>query len=261
MSIPFDDRGLTLGDGLFETVLAEGGVLVLWDEHLARLTAGCAALGLPAPDPDAALAAARQALAASGPGRAAVRLTWTAGSGGRGLDRPPAPAPRLFAMAAPAPLAAGPARLATVSVRRNQASPASRLKTLSYLDNILARREAAERGADEALMLNTAGDVACAAAANIFWLDRDVLYTPALDCGVLGGIVRAKVIEAAARMGVQTLEARMGPEVLASAQAIFLTNSLIGLRSVAFLDGRAAPAHRLVQQLAQSTLEDLRGRR
>ena len=170
--IPFDDRGLTLGDGLFETLLAREGELEAEAAHLARLSAGCEALGLPAPDAAEAGRLMRQALLDAGldQGRAAVRLTFTAGSGGRGLDRPPAPVPRLFATAAAAPRAAGPLSLATSAVRRNDGSPAARWKTLSYLDNLLARREAQATGADEALMLNSRGEAACAAAANLFWI-------------------------------------------------------------------------------------------
>ncbi|HYE47588.1 MAG TPA: aminotransferase class IV [Caulobacter sp.] len=245
MSAPLDDRGLLLGDGLFETLLARGGELVLWDEHLARLTAGCAVLGLPAPDPAEARRLCEDA--AAGLARAAVRLTLTAGSGGRGLDRPPAPAPRLFAAASPAARPQGPVRLVTVSVRRNEGSPVSRLKTLSYLDNVLARREA---GAAEALMLNGRGEIACAAAANLFWIVGGRLETPALACGVLDGIVRGQVLAAAQALGVQTAQARAPREALDRAEGMFLTNSLIGVRRVDLLDGREVPDHPLIAALA-----------
>ena len=234
MSVPENDRGLTLGDGLFETVLCRDGQPAFWAAHVERLRRGCEVLGLPAPTP-AELAAAL-ADAAPGPGRTALRLTWTAGSGGRGLDRPASPAPRLFVAVAPAPPSPGPARLATSTVRRNASSPASRLKTLAYLDSVLARREARDAGAEEAVMLNTRGEIACAAAANLFWLRDGVLFTPALDCGVLDGIMRRAVLDAATDLGVEAREVRAGPTALAGA-AVFLTNSLIGLRPAASLDG------------------------
>jgi branched-chain amino acid aminotransferase/4-amino-4-deoxychorismate lyase len=235
-AVPFDDRGLTLGDGLFETLLAVDGRLRDADAHLARLAAGCAALGLPAPDAAAALALMRDAVAGSA-GRRAVRLTLTAGSGGRGLERPASPRLRMFAAAAPAPPPAGPARLVVSTVRRNAGSPAARLKTLAYLDNVLARREAQAAGADEALMLNGAGEVACAAAANVFWLKAGRLYTPALDCGVLAGVTRAAVIAEAARRGVPTEQVAAGLEAVRAAEAVFLTSSLVGVRAAASLDG------------------------
>ncbi|MDR3512164.1 MAG: aminotransferase class IV, partial [Caulobacteraceae bacterium] len=193
------------------------------------------------------------ALAAAGlaGARAAVRLTWTAGSGGRGLDRPDELQPRLFAQAAPAPPPAGPAVLATARVRRNEHSPASRLKTLAYLDNVLARREARLAGADEALMLNGAGEIAGAAAANLFWIAGGRLFTPALACGVLAGTKRAQVLAAAAASGVEAVETRSGAEALGAAEAVFLTNSLIGLRPVGSVDGRAVGSHPLAGRLDQ----------
>jgi len=250
-AIPSDDRGFTLGDGLFETLLVDGGPPQFWDEHLARLTAGCATLGLPAPEP-AALAAAAEAALAGQFGRLALRLTVTAGSGGRGLDRPPAPALHIVATAAAAPRPQGPTTLALSTVRRNEGSPTSRLKTLAYLDNVLARAEARAAGADEAVMLNSRGELACAAAANLFWLEAGTLRTPALTCGVLGGIVRARVLAAAARLGVEVSEARVGPEALAAAEAVFVTNSLIGVRAVAALGAQRWAPHALVERLADA---------
>ncbi|MDO8322410.1 MAG: aminotransferase class IV [Phenylobacterium sp.] len=246
--IGFDDRGLLLGDGLFETVLARAGELVDLDAHLARMAAGCAVLGLPAPDPAQAQALMRRAISEAGLGtaRAAVRLTWTAGPGGRGLDRPQAPQPALFATAAASAVPGTPARLMISTVARNEGSPASRLKTLAYLDNVLARREATLAGADEAVMLNGQGEIACAAAANLFWIRGGEVFTPALACGVLDGIVRRQVMAATA-----VREVAAGVEALAEAQAVFLTNSLIGVREVGSLDGRRFEASARVAEIAE----------
>jgi branched-chain amino acid aminotransferase/4-amino-4-deoxychorismate lyase len=180
------------------------------------------------------------ALAAAGLAgtRAAVRLTLTAGSGGRGLDRPEPLRPTMVATAAASSKPGTPARLVTSTVRRNDQSPASRLKSLSYLDNVLARAEARAAGADEAVMLNTRGEVACAGAANLFWVSDGRLHTPSLDCGVLAGITRARVLAAAEGLGMAVAEVRAGPDTLAAADAVFLTNSLIGLRPAESLDGR-----------------------
>jgi branched-chain amino acid aminotransferase/4-amino-4-deoxychorismate lyase len=245
------DRGVTLGDGLFETVLAERGELRSLDAHLDRMTAGCAVIGLPPPDRREAEAAMRAALAGAGlaHARAAVRLTLTAGVGGRGLDRPEPLQPLLIATAAPAPKPMAPARVILSAVRRNDRSPVSRLKSLSYLDNVLARREAHAAGADEAVMLNTDGRLACAAAANLFWLKDGRLFTPAIGCGVLPGITRARVLAAARDRKVEVAEVAEGPEILASAQAVFVTNSLIGLRRVGRVGDRSVGSHRLVDTL------------
>lgn len=244
--MPFDDRGLLLGDGLFETILARDGRLVLFDEHIDRMQRGCMALGLPAPDPEDARTLCQETLDDAGlaGGRGAVRLTLTAGSGGRGLDRPESPEPHIFATVAAAPRPDGPLVLATSDVRRNEGSPSARLKALSYLDNVLARRMAAPA---EALMLNNRGEVACAAAANIFWIRNGRLFTPHRDCGVLDGVMRRQV------MNIVNVEEVKAPRaMLESAQAIFLTSSLIGIRPVTRLDGVGLGSHRLVDELTEA---------
>ncbi len=254
--IEADDRGLLLGDGLFETVLWENGALAAFEAHTQRLIAGCATLGLPSPDGEALKSAAMAAIADAGleNTRAAVRLTWTAGSGGRGLDRPAPVRPRLIATAAAAPKPTTPARLIVSTIRRNEGSPAARLKTLAYLDNILARREARAAGADEALMLNNRSEIAGAAAANVFWFEGDSLVTPALKCGVLAGIMRAAVIERARGLGWTVREDRAPVPVLTGARGMFLTNSLIELRAVATLGGRTVQPHPHFQALRQKAL-------
>jgi branched-subunit amino acid aminotransferase/4-amino-4-deoxychorismate lyase len=253
VSVPFDDRGLALGDGLFETLLALDGRAQQWEEHVARLTWGCEVIGLPAPNPAELEAQAAQAMVDAGltQGRAALRLNWSAGSGGRGLERPDAPAPRLWATAAPSPLWDGPARLALADVRRNEGSPTSRLKTLSYIDNVLARTQARTRGADEAVMLNTHGEIACAAAANLFWITAGRIFTPALDCGAFAGVVRAKVMRAGRRIGVEVTEIAAPASALRDAESVFLTNSLIGVRPVSGFEEAVYAPSPLIERLAR----------
>jgi branched-chain amino acid aminotransferase/4-amino-4-deoxychorismate lyase len=257
MTFPLDDRGLLLGDGLFETLLWTGGRLPHLDAHLARMAAGCQTLGLPAFDLAEARALCLAALGEAGlaQGRAAVRLTLTAGSGGRGLDRPAAPVLRLAAKAAAAPLATTPVDLVLAKTRRNEGSPAARLKTLSYLDNVLARAEAQAAGADEAVMRNNHGDLACAAAANLFWIIEGRLFTPALHCGVLNGIARGRVLEAARTLDVEVHEVATGAEALDEAEAVFLTNSLIGVRPARRFEGETFGPHALVERLCDLTRE------
>jgi len=247
--IPVDDRGFLLGDGLFETVLFKDGEPVLWDAHVARLIRGCAAIGLPQPDPALLDLEARRSIVEGnfGEARAAVRLTWTAGSGGRGIGRPEPMDPRLVVTAALSERPEAAASVIVSNIRRNDRSPTARLKSLNYLDNVLARREAVGEGADEALMLSTTGLAACATAANLFWIAGGRLYTPSLDCGVLGGIVRAQVIEASAAQ-----EVRADLQTVLQAEAAFLTSSLIGIRRIGVLAGRALGPHPMIEQLNAS---------
>jgi branched-subunit amino acid aminotransferase/4-amino-4-deoxychorismate lyase len=251
--VPLDDRGLLLGDGLFETLLWREGELVLGEAHAGRMIRSAQALAIPAPPRDAFLSSALNAVRAARleSDRAAVRVTLTAGSGGRGLDRPASLETRLFATAAPSIRPEKPATLVAASIRRNEASPVSRLKTLAYLDNVLARREARLAGADEAVMLNTSGDVACAAAANIFWVSGGIVHTPPAEAGRLDGIMAAEVMRAAQGLGLDVRQSRAPLQALFEADEVFITSSLIGVRR-ASLPGKGAARWEISQALAQA---------
>jgi branched-chain amino acid aminotransferase len=227
------DRGFTLGDGLFETIRVAGGKPVFWSAHCARLRAGAAVLGITVPYHDAALARAiLDLLAANSLTEAAFRLTVTRGPAARGVLPAGAENPTILITASPMPPPPPPARAIICTVtRRNEASPLSRIKSLNYLDSILARQEAARRGADEAILLNTAGRVAEASAANIFLIRGGGIFTPPVAEGALPGIMRAMLI---ARHGV--IEQPLTVEELHAAEAIFLSNAL-SLRALASLDG------------------------
>jgi branched-chain amino acid aminotransferase/4-amino-4-deoxychorismate lyase len=157
----------------------------------------------------------------------------------------------MFASASPYQRPVGPLTMITALIRRNADSPVSRLKTLGYLDNVLARRAAQAAGADEALMLNTRGEVACATLANVFWIAGGKLFTPALECGILAGVTRCAVIAAAASMGEPVAEVRMAPDEIGELESMAMTNSLVGLREVSAWDGRALGPGDLFKALAR----------
>jgi branched-chain amino acid aminotransferase len=227
------DRGLTLGDGLFETLRARDGGILRLSRHLERLRAGAAVLGLDVPTSDRDLGRhLAETLAANGVDDGVLRLTLTRGPSGRGLAPSGPAAPTLMITASGYDGAPGPASavIATVT-RRNEHSPLSRCKCLNFLDNILARREAEKRGADEALLLNSNGRLAEAAAANLFVVLGGALLTPPLADGALPGVMRADVMD---RLGGR--ECPLAPEDLALASEAFLTNSL-GIRPLTRVDG------------------------
>lgn len=227
------DRGFTLGDGLFETIRMEDRWIAYLERHLARLREGAEFLGIPLHWSDAEIETGLNALvAAEGRADAAFRITLSRGPGERGIAPPAVPVPTLMMTIGPLPPAGPPSNLVIATItRRNEASPLSRLKTLNYLDNILARREALSRGADEALLLNTRGTLAEATIANLFVLGDGVLKTPPVADGALPGIMRRALIE---RCGA--VEASLKQGDLMAATAVFLSNSL-GLKPVASVDG------------------------
>ncbi len=237
--LPLDpaDRGLLLGDGVFETIAIVNGKALWLEEHLARFTKSAAELGIAAD-----LASIRKAIAAliGETGFHVLRLTLTRGPAARGLagggDSPSLLATR---ESLPRGFLLQPARLATSAIRRNEFAPSSRLKTLSYVDAIAAAREAAASGADDALMLNTSGRVASSTIANLFLLKGSELITPDLSQGILPGITRRAVLDLAPELGLDPIERTVALQELTTADAVFLTNSLRFIRPVAELDGRA----------------------
>jgi branched-chain amino acid aminotransferase len=242
------DRGLTLGDGLFETMLVVNRTALWRNMHLARLEGSAHELGIPLVR-DLAEQALDTLLGLGTDRHQVLRLTLTRGPAARGLggngNRP-------MLLASLDPFDAGlmfqPTGLITASVRRSPQSPAARLKTLSYIDNIVAAREARARGHDDALMLNTRGAVACSTVANVFFVKGKKLMTPGRDQGLLTGVTRQALLAAAHRAGFTGAERSVKPSELLTADAVFLTNSLRLIRPVKSLDG---------QPLAQSDLTPL----
>jgi len=234
------DRGFTLADGLFETMRARNGKALRLSAHLARLHAGSGALGIPIPCSDKDLTAALAAtLAANHLAEGMLRLTLTRGVGPRGLLPPDLVKPTLLITATAIAAEPPPARVIVATVtRRNEFSPTSRFKTLNYLDNVLARREAAAKQADDALLLNSQGRLVESTVANLFLvIDGDVLTPPVAE-GALPGVMRAEVID---RLGAAT--AQLNPADLASATEAFLTNSS-GIRALIAVDGKPVGAGR-----------------
>jgi branched-chain amino acid aminotransferase len=238
------DRGMTLSDGLFETMRAHDGVAFRLDRHLARLGGGLDRLSISAPATLrdwvlGALADAHQR--ASAGAVASVRLTVTRGPGPGGLTPPRDPAPTVIITINPMP--AFPASTyekgltAVVATgRRNERAESTGLKTLAYTDAVIALLAAQRAGADEALFLDTEGHCSEATASNLFVFTGDALLTPPVSCGALPGITRATVIELAAALGVPTVERAFGVEVLLAAREAFLTSSLRGIAPLVRLD-------------------------
>jgi branched-chain amino acid aminotransferase len=235
------DRGFTLADGLFETLRAYRGKPFRLEDHLVRLESSAQALGIPLLFDAVRIAEAVVELLEANSlteGDAAIRITATRGIGPRGLAPPAEVQPTLLiTTTAYAPLP-DTGSAAIVDIRRNEGSPLSQMKSLGYLDNVLAARDAADRGAEEAILLNNAGRVAGAARANLFAVLDGRLLTPPLSDGVLPGIARRVVLELAAALRIPTEEASLSPADLRGAREIFLTNSLFEIRSIGQLDDR-----------------------
>jgi branched-chain amino acid aminotransferase len=239
------DRGLMLGDGLFETMRAHGGTIFSLDRHLDRLRRGLAALAIHESPQlrEWVLAAAHTAKDFD----ASVRLTVTRGAGPAGVA-PPADG-RTTVVVAVNPMPEFPSRIydqgltaAFASGRRNERAMTAGLKILAYADAIAAWLEAHRAGKDEALFLDTEGHCSEATSSNLFvWTGR-VLLTPPLTCAALPGITRATVIDIARTLSIDVAERPfVGSDLLAGAEA-FLTSSLRGIAPLVSVDDRAIGA-------------------
>jgi branched-chain amino acid aminotransferase len=248
--VSVSDRGFTLGDGLFETMLWTSSRIRFFDEHLARLSQSAVALGFTTPLDVTAIKKGLLALVEDEQGNAAaVRLTLSRGIGPRGLALPETTAPQLIATIAPLADTSAPAHLKTVSVPRLIGAPSTRFKTLSYLDNVMAQHEARFKGGDEAIMLGTNGNVACASCANLVFRYKDANLTPALRDGALPGIVRGRLLAAGL-----IEEANISPSQLALCEGAALTNALIGVRVVSSIDRRALDTRKTWPQSLRDTI-------
>ena len=221
---------------------AYAGRIFRLKSHLERLTAAAATLGMTLPDFDLAKAC-YETLKANGVAEARVRLTLTPGPGEMapdiatcrsgtvviGVRRPAPPSDDKYEQGYWAALSA---------YRRDSMSPLSRIKTTSYIENVLARREARAIGVDEVIMLNEKGFVAEGSITNVFLMRRGVLATPSVESGVLPGITRAVALELAAKAGVKCEEREVRPEEISEADEAFLTNSIVEIMPLTLFAGR-----------------------
>jgi branched-chain amino acid aminotransferase len=254
------DHGLLYGDGVFEGIRClEGRVLDL-ELHLERFEHSARALYLPFVGRARCTEAVLGAFAALGADNAYARLVLTRGVGALGIDVSSCDEPRLFCIAGQITLYnAKPdgLSLATVSLRRPDADVLDpKVKSLNYLNNVLAKMEAKRQGADEALVLNRHGVVAEASAANVFALLDGMLCTPPTSDGALGGITRRRVLGFARELGLSPTERTLTRYDLLASQGVFLTGTGAGVVDVGSLDRitlRRATA--LVAKLQQMTLQ------
>ncbi|MBD2848401.1 aminotransferase class IV [Paenibacillus sp. IB182496] len=228
------EHGFLYGLGLFETLRTYGGEPWLLERHLARLQEGCRALGICyEADPDVIREWLRRLMDACGLEEAYVRLTVSAGVGELGLPSGDYEAPNAILLVKPLP--ALPGRLDThgkplrlLRLPRNTPEGGVRMKSLHYMNNILAKRELAAAGPPEAegLMLTQDGWLAEGIVSNLFFVREGVVCTPEIGTGILPGITRAKVLELAHAAGVSCGEGRYRPDLLFEADEIWVTNAI-----------------------------------
>ena len=260
--IPVNDRGFLLGDGLFETIRVAGRKLFRMAQHLERMTRGADMLKIKMPfTPKELQHFAAELIEKNDLSETILRVTLTRGPGARGYSINGADKPTLLMMLHPAPPMNPDEPLQwsmiTSSVRIPASDALASFKTTSKAINILARAEAEAQGADEALLLNTNGEVAETAGGNLFWIYHDKICTVPTGRGVLPGITRAVVLEICQTLGFETNKRVIKPEMLRNAAGIFVTTTAFGIVPIASLDGIPVAPSPLVDQIANAYQEML----
>ena len=243
------DHGLLYGDGVFEGLRSYAGRVFRLDAHLDRLWASARAICLEIPLSKAAVAkAVNDTLAANKLSDGYVRLVVTRGAGSLGLDPNRTKNPQVIVIADtislyPREFYEQGLKIVTAATQRVQSAALSpRIKSLNYLNNIMAKLEGLRAGCVEALMLNHKGEVAECTGDNVFVVRSGVLLTPPPDAGILEGITRNAVMELAREAGIDCREATLTRYDLYTADECFLTGTAAEVIPVVDIDGRTIGA-------------------
>ena len=239
------DHGLLYGDGVFEGIRSYNGRVFKLDEHLERLYDSAKSIMLQIPIPiETMKERVLETLRLNHLREAYIRLVVTRGVGDLGLDPDKCPTPSIIIIADkialyPPKFYEEGLEIVTVSIRRNYAEAINpRIKSLNYLNNILAKIEGKQAGAEEVLMLNAEGYVVECSGDNIFWVKNEVLVTPPVHMGILEGVTRNSVIDLAREAGMQVEERVFTRHDLYIADEIFLTGTAAEVIPVVKVDQR-----------------------
>ncbi|MYW65069.1 4-amino-4-deoxychorismate lyase [Streptomyces sp. SID8379] len=226
------DHGLTVGDGIFETVKTVDGKPFALTRHLDRLERSARGLGLPVPDLDEVRRACAAVLEANPMALGRLRVTYTGGLSPLGSDRGDAGTTLVVALGdvKRRPDSTG---VITVPWTRNERGALAGLKTTSYAENVVALARARELGASEALFANTVGQLCEGTGSNVFVVLDGEIHTPPVASGCLAGITRALAVE-----WTGAKEAELPLSVLAEADEVFLTSTLRDIQAVHRIDDR-----------------------
>jgi len=245
VSVSAGDGGLLYGDGLFETIRIYNARPFLLEQHLQRLQESATFLQIPLPGRKELSDAVEQVIRANSVAEGSLRLTVTGGSGRHALwPRLPEGEPTLLITTRETVpyqenLYRRGCRAMLVGFPRHEASPLVKMKSLNFMENMLGKREAVQKGCDEGLFLNTRGELTEGATSNLFLLTGRKLRTPAICCGLLPGITRSAVIQLAREtLGLVVEEQVIKCTDLEQAEEAFLTSSIMELMPLVELEGQ-----------------------
>jgi branched-chain amino acid aminotransferase len=245
--IGVDDHGLTVGDGVFESLKVVDGRPFALGRHLDRLAASAAGLGLPAPDLDEVRRAVAQVLDGTVLTRGRLRITFTAGPAPLGSGRGAGPTTLIVVSDTMAPADETTAVIRVPWVR-NERSAVAGLKTTSYAENVVALARARQNGASEAIFANTLGEVCEGTGSNVGYVVDGQARTPSLRSGCLAGVTRALLLE---WCDVVEVDEPIG--VLDEAEEVFLVSTTRDVQAVVRIDDRVLSGPGPVTRALQET--------
>jgi branched-chain amino acid aminotransferase len=258
------DHGFLYGDGIYETMRVYDGVIFMLDEHLRRLYRSASLIGLTVPlDTDSLKTSIYDTLMANSLKNAFVRLTVSRGYGPIGLDPDLCPEPTIVIITQemkdyPKSFYEKGINLIIPDTRRNFKEAINpQIKSLNFLNNILAKIEAKKKGAYEVIMLNVYGKLTEGTVCNVFFFKDGVLCTPSLECGILDGITRRVVIDLALRDGLKVKEDEFTKEYLYSAEEVFITNSTMEVMPVSKVDDQKYAVGNITKLLHKAYREEV----
>jgi branched-chain amino acid aminotransferase len=250
------DHGFLYGDGIYETMRCYEGVIFKSDEHIRRLFRSASLIGLTIPlDVSALKIALYETLMANSLKNAYVRLTVSRGAGEVGLDPDLCPHPTIVIMAKnlkeyPSSFYRKGLNLIIANTRKNLKEAINpKIKSLNFLNNILAKIEAKKSGAYEAIMLNVNGKVTEGTISNVFFSKNNTLCTPSIDCGILDGITRGIVLDLVQREGLRVKEGKFTKKDIYTAEAVFITNTTLEVMPISKIDKQKYPIGSLSKSL------------
>jgi len=238
------DHGFLYGDGIYETLRVYKGIIFKMDEHINRLYRSAEMIGLTIPKkPEEIRKAVYKTIASNRQKEAVVRITISRGAGPLGLDPSLCSKPTFVIISNkfrnyPAEYYSNGVKVSVVKTRRNY-GPAldPRIKSLNFLNNVLAKIEAKNSGSYEALMLNYQGYLAEGTISNVFFINKkDMLCTPAIKVGILDGITRGMILDIAEELGLKSREGCFRRRDIYNAREVFITNTSMEVMPVTSID-------------------------
>lgn len=233
-------RSLLYGEGVFETFRWKSRPPIYYEKHIGRMREGASSLGLPFPKCEDLAGEIERSLGDAGIFDAYVKIGLLSLGSPLFHEHPRGSSILLVLRDYEPQKESFSVKLS--SYRRNSKSPILRIKSLNYLENILAKREALASGCDEAILLNERDELAEGIVSNIFFIIGKVVYTPSLRCGLLEGITRDIICQTVGEVGFELREGIYTLEHLKHSDGVFMTNSLIGAKPVCSIDSVSIPS-------------------